>query len=169
MVNFKVTIIVLLLAAVLATDCAPERGEAYEFTKRTCQQENGLPDDVVDYIQRYMTVKNTTDESEKCFVVCLLVAEGVVKNGELVVDKLVNDTKEDFNKAGLKLKEEEFRSRLEDCTMRRSLLPSLLLRKTSLFALAASPDESDGTTNCTNSYDSWSCFLKLLSDGLPFE
>ncbi|XP_069694857.1 uncharacterized protein [Periplaneta americana] len=157
MVNFKVTIIVLLLAAVLATDCAPERGEAYEFTKRTCQQENGLPDDVVDYIQRYMTVKNTTDESEK------------VKNGELVVDKLVNDTKEDFNKAGLKLKEEEFRSRLEDCTMRRSLLPSLLLRKTSLFALAASPDESDGTTNCTNSYDSWSCFLKLLSDGLPFE
>ncbi|XP_069696718.1 uncharacterized protein [Periplaneta americana] len=117
MVNFK--FLIIILAGVLAADCALVRRETFEATKGRCQQENGLSHAEVK--ESVLALRNETyleDERKRCYIVCVEEGGGFFKDGKLDVDHVVNDIFDMFARNDGKFNEDKFRTDVNQCAMK---------------------------------------------------
>ncbi|PSN36145.1 hypothetical protein C0J52_24060 [Blattella germanica] len=108
-----------------------------------CQKDYNIPDDVFKKIQWNLKATDEQNVNQRCFIECMLKAEGTIKNGELDQDFVVEEAKKDLVQVNLTLDEPKFRRSVATCAAQ------------------------DGQGQCTRSNNIWKCLADLLSGGLP--
>ncbi|PSN34981.1 hypothetical protein C0J52_23910 [Blattella germanica] len=139
------TISFLLITVVCSSFViAQERGEEFMVKAKECQKKFEISDEIYQYVLKTMQTMDENNASQRCLVECLLTAEGFMNNEKLDTEKIVEQTKKESEKVGLKLNENTLRTTINDCK------------------------KLGGEGKCSASYNSWKCFFNMMMKGLPY-
>ncbi|XP_069694891.1 uncharacterized protein [Periplaneta americana] len=80
-----------------------------------CKEATGISDQDAEEMQRSKIAKDEENESQRCFVACLLSKAGVMKHGDLKVDYVVQVAKKAFEEDGRSFDEGTYKKGVTEC------------------------------------------------------
>ncbi|XP_023719059.1 general odorant-binding protein 56a-like [Cryptotermes secundus] len=109
-----------------------------------CQKEHGITDETfIEIRNREMILEDESDESMKCLIQCMLVGLGMLKDGQLDVNAVMNIAKpllDNIEQQGREVDEESLRSDIANCT------------------------DTSQKGECTGGYEMWKCLHGIMSN-----
>ncbi|PNF21833.1 hypothetical protein B7P43_G05964 [Cryptotermes secundus] len=128
---------ILLSVSCYFSTATPIHGNLPAEAAKACQEAAGISDADAEILQRSEIVKNESIEGHRCFVACMLTKRGVMHNGKLDIDIMIQVSKQAFASEGRKFDEEAYRKGVSDC------------------------NDTAGEGKCVKSYNTWKCFLQF--------
>ncbi|XP_069696717.1 general odorant-binding protein 56a-like [Periplaneta americana] len=120
----------------------PTTFEEIEEIQHRCQEENGITNEMfLEMRKKEMILEDESNESQKCFIDCMLVGLGMIKSGEVDVTTIMNIAQpllDSLEGQGKEINEEYIKTEIKNCSIQST------------------------EQHCTDGYVTWKCLHDIM-------